>query len=169
MKLIQRFDLILEKISRYGLIAAFFSMLVLAVLAIVFRWMGESLLWVDPLVRHLVFVSAFLGGSLATSKNVHINVDVLTKLLEKTKSKIVHWVHKNLVRLFCLITCLALARAGYQFYVSEKEFGAPSFLGIHSSYLVGIIMAGMLLISLRYLNQILISVLSGEASESHHL
>jgi TRAP-type C4-dicarboxylate transport system permease small subunit len=169
VKFIQRFDLVLEKISRYGLIAAFFSMLVLSVLAIVFRWMGESLLWVDPLVRHLVFASAFLGGSLATSKNVHISVDVLTKLLEKSKSKILHWLHKNLVRLFCLLTCLGLARAGYQFYLSEKEFGAPAFLGIHSSFLVGIICVGMLLISLRYLNQILISILSGEASESHHL
>lgn len=169
MKLIQRFDQLLEKISRYGLIAAFFSMLLLSVVAIAFRWMGQSLLWVEPLVRHLVFASAFLGGSLATSQNVHINVDVLTKLLEKSKSKLLHWVHRNLVRLFCLITCLVLTRAGYQFYLSEKEYGAPAFLGIHSAYLVGIIFAGMLLISLRYLNQILISILSGEASESHPL
>lgn len=169
MKLIQRFDDFLEKLSRYGLIAAFFTMLVLSVLAIVFRWMGQSLLWVEPLVRHLVFLSAFLGGSLATSKNVHISVDVLTKLIEKSKSRIVHWVHRNLVRLFCLITCLVLTRAAYHFYLSEKEYGAPSFLGIHSAYLVGIIWVGMLLISLRYLNKLLLSLLAGEGYESHTL
>lgn len=169
MKLILAFDQMLEKLSRYGLIAAFFTMLVMSVLAIVYRWLGMSLLWVDPLVRHLVFVSAFLGGSLATSKNVHINIDVLTKLLEKSKSKLLHWVHKNLVRIFCLLTCLALSKAGYDFYLSEKEYGAPALLGIHSAYLVGIICVGMLLISLRYLNQLILSLLNGEASGSHHL
>lgn len=169
MKAIQSFDQFLEKLSRTGLIAAFFIMLVLSVLAIVFRWVGQSVLWIEPVVRHLVFLSAFLGGSLATSKNVHINVDVLTKLLEKSKSGLLHWIVRNLVRLFCLITCLALCKAGWDFFISEKEFGAPAFLGIHSAYLVGIIFAGMLLISLRYLNKLLIGLINGEAIESHRL
>jgi TRAP-type C4-dicarboxylate transport system permease small subunit len=45
-------------------------------------------------------VSAFFGGSLATSKNVHIKVDALTKLVERSKSKILHFAVKNIVTLF---------------------------------------------------------------------
>ena len=169
MKLLMRFDDVLEKISRWGLISCLFGILSMAVAAIVFRWLGNSILWMEPLTRHLVFLSAFLGGSLATSKDVHIKVDVLTKLIEKSSSRILHWCHRNLVRLFCFITCLALTYAGWSFYLSEREFGAPSFLNLHSSLLVGIIPIGMALITLRYFNQLLIGIISGDQRESHRL
>jgi TRAP-type C4-dicarboxylate transport system permease small subunit len=161
MKLFVTFDDILERVSRYGLVASLFMILGLSVFAIVLRWLGSSLMWIEPLVRHLVFLSAFLGGSLATSKNVHIKVDILTKLLERTHSKIIHWIHKNLVALFCLLVCLVLTKSGWDFYLVEKEFGAPGFLHIHSAYLVGIIPFGMGLIALRFFNQLIIGVVQG--------
>ncbi len=161
MKLFVTFDDILERVSRYGLVASLFIILGLSVFAIVLRWLGSSLMWIEPLVRHLVFLSAFLGGSLATSKNVHIKVDILTKLIERSHSKIIHWIHKNLVALFCLIVCMVLTKSGWDFYLVEKEFGAPGFLHIHSAYLVGIIPAGMGLIALRFFNQLIIGVVQG--------
>jgi TRAP-type C4-dicarboxylate transport system permease small subunit len=161
MKLFVTFDDILERVSRYGLVAALFMILGLSVFAIVLRWLGSSLMWIEPLVRHLVFLSAFLGGSLATSKNVHIKVDLFTKLLERSHSKIIHWIHKNLIALFCLIVCVVLTKSGWDFYLVEKEFGAPGFLHIHSAYLVGIIPFGMGLIALRFFNQLIIGVVQG--------
>lgn len=161
MKLFVTFDDILERFSRYGLVASLFMILGLSVFAIVLRWLGSSLMWIEPLVRHLVFLSAFLGGSLATSKNVHIKVDILTKLLERSHSKIIHWIHKNLIALFCLVVCIVLTKSGWDFYLVEKEFGAPGFLHIHSAYLVGIIPFGMGLIALRFLNQLIIGVVQG--------
>jgi TRAP-type C4-dicarboxylate transport system permease small subunit len=161
MKLFVVFDDLLERVSRYGLVASLFMILGLSVFAIVLRWLGSSLMWIEPLVRHLVFLSAFLGGSLATSKNVHIKVDILTKLLERSHSKIIHWIHKNLVTLFCLIVCVVLTKSGWDFYLVEKEFGAPGFLQIHSAYLVGIIPVGMGLIALRFFNQLIIGVVQG--------
>jgi TRAP-type C4-dicarboxylate transport system permease small subunit len=119
-------------------------------------------MWLEPLTRHLVFLSAFLGGSLATSKRVHIRVDLLTKLVEISNSKIIKWIHHNLINLFCFITCLILTKASYDFFLVEKEYGAPAFLDIHSSWLVGIIPVGMGLISLRFLNQLLIGIVHGE-------
>lgn len=164
-KAILFFDDILEKISRWGLVFSLLTILLLAVISIVLRWLGSSVMWIEPLTRHMVFLSSFLGGSLATSKNVHIRVDLLSKLVEMSNSKTLKWIHHNLVSLFCLVTCVALMLASYDFFVVEKEYGAPSFLNIHSSWLVGIIPFGMGLISLRFLNQFLLGLVRGGNSE----
>ena len=105
MKFFVVLDETLDKVSRYSLVACLLIILTLAVLAIVLRWLGSSVMWIEPLVRHLVFLSAFLGGSVATSKRVHIKVDLLTKLVEKSQSKILKWFHSNLISLFCFIVC----------------------------------------------------------------
>lgn len=168
-KFFKAFDGLLERLSRWGLISSLFTILLLAVLSIILRWMGSSPLWLEPLIRHVVFLSAFLGGSLATSKGVHIKVDVLTHLVESSKSKVLHWFHRNIVALFSLITCVFLVKAGLDFYLVEREYGAPAFLEIHSSYLVGIIPFGMALISLRFLNRLLIGLFHGEPIEPHRL
>lgn len=163
MKWVKTFDQMLEKLSRWGIVASLFTILLLAVSAIVMRWMGQSLMWMEPLTRHLVFLSTFLGGSLATSRNEHIKVDLLTKLIEKSPSRALHWCHRNIVTVFCFLVCFYLTRSGWDFYLSEKEFGAPSFLDIHSAWLVGIIPAGMALITLRFLNRLLLSIFQGDA------
>lgn len=169
LKIISLIDDGLEKLSRYGIIACLFGILLFAVLSIVLRWVGHSLMWIEPLVRHLVFLSAFFGGSLATSKNVHIRVDLLTKLIENSNSKILKWFHHNLVALFSFVTCLFLMKAAWDFYLVEKEFGALGFLDIHSSIWVGIIPFGMGLISLRFFNQLIFGLLNGDKRESHSL
>lgn len=161
MKLIRGFDEVLERISRYGLVACLFGVLGFAFLAIVLRWFGSSVMWIDPMVRHLVFLSAFLGGSLATSSNQHIKVDLFSKLIEMSSSKLLHWIHRNLISLFCFIVTFVLVKSSWDFYQVEKEFGAPAFLEIHSAWLVAIIPFGMGLICLRFLNQLLIGMFSG--------
>lgn len=169
MKFIRNFDHILERVSRAGLILGFSAILLLSVGSIVLRWLGSSLLWIDPLTRHLVFCCAFLGGSLATSAGVHIRIDLVSKLLEKTKSSGVKHAYQFLLAGFSLVVCLFLTLASWDFFLSEKEYGSPDFLGIHSSYLVGIIFVGMGLISFRFLNQMLMVIFPGEEIEHSHL
>lgn len=164
-KLILAFDGVLEKISRWGIISSLFIILGFAVISIVLRWLGSSPLWIEPLIRHVVFLSAFFGGSLATSKGVHIKVDLLTHVVENSRSKVIHWVHKNLIALFCLITTTFLMKASWDFYVVEREFGAEAFLNIHSSYLVAIIPFGVGLIALRFLNRLLLGLIQGDSRE----
>lgn len=159
---IQGFDNILEIFSRWGLVSMLFLILVFAVSSIFLRWVGLSPLWIEPLIRHLVFLSAFLGGSIATSRGVHIKVDLLTHVLEKSSSKILYWLNKNLVTFFCFLTSVVLTKASWDFYLVEKEFGANAFLDIHSSYLVGIIPFGMLLITLRFFNRFIIGLIEGD-------
>ncbi len=168
MRLIRIFDDILERLSRWGLISCLLMILSLAVMAIFFRWGGKSFMWLEPLVRHLVFLSAFLGGSLATSKNVHIKVDILTKLVEMSSSRFIRWLHRNMITLFCCLTMLVLLKSSYEFYLSEKEFGSPAFLHIHSSYLVAIIPFGVGLILLRFINQLILGI-NGEQRDTHHV
>jgi TRAP-type C4-dicarboxylate transport system permease small subunit len=165
LKVIRAFDDTLEKISRWGLVFSLFVILGFAVLAIVLRWMGDSPMWIDPLVRHMVFLSAFLGGSLATSKGVHIRVDLFSKLLESFPSRTLRWLHTNVISLFCLVTTVTLMLAGWDFYTVEKEFGAPALLGLHSSWLVAIVPFGLGLIALRFLNQLLLGIMNGESLE----
>lgn len=162
-KLVQAFDDVLEKISRWGLVFSLFFILGFAVLSILLRWFGMSPMWLEPMIRHVVFLSAFLGGSLATSKGAHIKVDLLSHLMEASKSKIIHWMHRNLVALFCLVTTIVLAKASYDFFLVEREFGSVAFLGLHSSYLVAIIPFGMGLIALRFLNKLLLGLMQGDA------
>ena len=164
-KIILIFDFVLEKISRWGIILCLLIILSLAVSSIVLRWMGMSPLWIEPLIRHLVFLSAFLGGSLATSKRVHIKIDLLTHVLDKSSSRILHWLHSNIISLFCLITVTVLMKASWDFYLVEEEFGAPAFLEIHSSWLVGIVPLGLGLIALRFLNRLLLGLIQGESRE----
>lgn len=159
------FDNILEKISRWGLVSSLFLILGLAVLSIVLRWFGTSPSWIEPLIRHLVFLSSFLGGSIATSRKLHIKVDVLTKVIEASSFKMLNWLHRNLINLFCVITCGFLTVSSYDFFVVEKEFGNQAFLNIHSSYLVGIIPFGMGLICLRFFNQLLLGIAHGDSDE----
>ena len=161
MKFFVVLDEFLDRFSRYSLVTCLLLILTLSVSAIVLRWMGSSVMWIEPLVRHLVFLSAFLGGSIATSKRVHIKVDLLTKLVDKSNSKIIKWIHSNLVSLFCLSVCFFLTKSGWDFFLVEREFGAPAFLSIHSAYLVAIIPFGMGLIGLRFLNQLMVGVLQG--------
>lgn len=168
-KIILAFDEILEKISRWGIIVCLYVILGFAVLSIVLRWLGMSPSWIEPMIRHVVFLSAFFGGSLATSKNVHIKVDVLTKVVENSHSKILQWLHRNLVALFCLIVTTVLMKSAYDFFLVEREFGAHAFLGIHSSWLVAIIPFGMGLIALRFLNQLILGLMKGDAREHHRV
>lgn len=129
-------------------------MLFLSVLSIVLRWFEVSLLWIEPLVRHLVFVAAFIGGSLATGANQHIKIDLLARILEKVEKPVVKKIVDLLILLCTLLACLILVKASYDLAVVEFEYGKIEFLGIHSGYLLSIIPAGMGFISLRVMTQV---------------
>ena len=57
-------------------------MMILSITGIVLRWFNIAFLWIDPLVRHLVFICTFLGGAIATGRGTHIGIDIIGRLLE---------------------------------------------------------------------------------------
>jgi TRAP-type C4-dicarboxylate transport system permease small subunit len=150
IKFFTKIDSLLEKSCYYLLIVSIFVMLFISVLTIVLRWFGITYLWFDPLARHLVFLCAFLGGSLAVKKDNHIRIDLTAKILESkglVKTERAFFYITNTV---CSFGCLWLSKSAYDLFVSELEYGKEVFLGIHSSALIGIIPIGFIVISYRF-------------------
>ncbi len=155
--MIKKIDNLIDKISFYGIVTAVVLMLLLTVLNIVLRWFNVSIHWIDPFVRHLVFLSAFLGGSLATGKDNHIRIDLASKILEGLNKPLLKiWIERS-IYLVTLIATVLLAKAGLDFTKIELEFGKEVFLSLHSGVMAAIIPFGMGLISLRYLLRLLLT------------
>ncbi len=146
--MIKKFDQVLESSLKWILICAVMLMLGLTLFNIFMRYFNMAFHWIDPLVRHLVFLCAFLGGALATGSGHHIKIDLLSNILEKDNKKA-----KNIVQFISTIvtgiSCILVTYAAYLFALSEFEYGSPNFLGIHSGILVSIIPFGMGVIALR--------------------
>ena len=152
--MIKKIDGWLENIAKISIVICVFGMLSLSVLSIVLRWFEVSLLWIEPLVRHLVFLAAFIGGSLATGAGQHIKIDLLARLLEKIEKPFLKKIVELITLALTLLACLILVKASYSLAAIEFEYGKPQFLGIHSGYLLSIIPVGMGFICLRVLTQI---------------
>lgn len=157
MEILKKFDAVVEKGITWFLVTTILSVMILSVLTIILRWFQLNLQWIEPLTRHLVFLSAFLGGAVATKRATHIGIDVLGKYFE---AKEWHNVLTNVQRYIAFVsfvTLVYLARAGYSFMEVEKEFGTEAFFGLHSSSLVAIIPFGFLLIAYRFLYMFIVS------------
>lgn len=152
--MIEKLDKKLEVFCKWAIVICIFTMLGLSILNIVLRWFELSILWIEPFVRHLVFLSTFLGGVLATGANQHIKIDLLSRLMEKFKRPRLQKVVDGLVLLVTLVACLLIVKSSYDLTLIEFEFGKAHFLNIHSGYLVGIIPVGMSLVCLRVMTQL---------------
>ena len=148
---IKKLDSIAERITSQVLIVCVLSMLFLSVVNIFLRWFNMTLFWVEPLVRHLVFLSAFLGGALATGKRSHIGIDVLHRWLENKKDSGLAKLILISTTSVSIGTLLWLVYAGVEFMKVELQYGRDVFWGIHSGLLVGIIPFGFGLICLRFI------------------
>lgn len=156
-RVIRKFDLLIESFAKYALVFCVFGMLSISVLSIVLRWFEFTFQWFEPLVRHLVFISAFLGGVMATGNKTHIGIDIIGKYLEsKGNEKALIWIER-VVSLASAVTLIWLTSACIQFVGVEAIYGKEVFLGIHSKFLVGIIPVGFSLISLRFFNLLICS------------
>ena len=164
VKIFKKIDHLVESIANAGLVICVSGMLFFGLATIVLRWIGQSVLWMDPLVRHLVFLSAFLGGALATGKKQHIAIDVLGKYLEGKKlTKYQKQLH-GILGLFCTLILGWLAYGSIAFVKDTYEFEGIVFLGIHRSVLVAIIPFGLGLMMLRFFYIFLDAFSSAETS-----
>lgn len=144
-------DELIEKLSSWGLVFCVFAMLSISVLSIVLRWFSTSLHWSEPFVRHMVFLSTFLGGVIATGRGTHIGIDIIGKWCEgKGKEILVVWI-RRIISLASFCTLAWLVYASYDFMKIELKYGREVFWGISSGFLVGIIPFGFSLIAYRFL------------------
>ena len=150
-KALKGVDTFMEKVSLYALIVSVFGMLLLTLLTIVLRWFSVTYLWMDPLIRHLVFLSTFLGGVVATGSKQHIAIDIFYRMAEQKGKERLTLFFQFLTALVSCITLIWLITGAIQFVNDAFKYEKVVFLGIHRGFLVSIIPFGMGLIAYRFL------------------
>ncbi|MEE3079012.1 MAG: TRAP transporter small permease subunit [Bdellovibrionota bacterium] len=144
-----RFISFFDNLIKAYVVTVVFLILTVSVLSIVLRWFQVSLSWTEPLVRHLVFLSAFLGATLAASTSRHIAIEILEKFLEAKEEFKKIYVLQKIIAVITTVCLVFLMLSGYDFFKVEKEYGVEVFWGIHSSTLVFIIPLGFGLVLFR--------------------
>lgn len=161
-KVFKTIDWLVEKLAVVGLVIAVISMLLLTLMVIFMRWLDTTYMWVDPLVRHLVFLCAFLGGVLAVGNKEHIGIDLIGKFLEQKNCHKIKNTLEKIIYLACSLTCVWVIFGAIRFVQDAYEFESQDvFLGISTGALVTIIPLGFALMSYRFFFQFIHSLFAG--------
>ena len=155
MRFIKSINDIIDSFSKYMVSLLILGMLFFSLFAIVSRWFAVSFIWIEPLVRHMVFFSTFLGGVLAVSKRSHISIDILTRLIEERISKNALKFLRAIISLITVLILFLVIYSSYQFVKVEVLYGRDVFWGIKSGTLVYSIPVGFFLIAMRFILQII--------------
>ena len=157
MKTLERLNAWIERTETVILVLVLGIMVVFAFLQVVLRNIfNEGILWGDIFLRHLVLWVGFLGASLATREQKHINIDLFNRFLpEKGKQ-----VSRMVTNLFSVFICLLLTDASWTFVQDEKMMGTILFADIQTWYFQIIIPIGFFLMSFRFLFLTLENVVS---------
>ncbi len=116
---------ILRRLEEGFLAALLLVMILLSCLQIFLRLFFDSgLIWIDPLLRHLVVWGGFFGAVLAVSRNKHISLDISEFLLP---ARYIVWL-RLVARMSGCLVCAVLTYASCLFLQSEMEYGSGDFL-----------------------------------------
>ncbi|MEJ2538147.1 MAG: TRAP transporter small permease [Calditrichia bacterium] len=156
-KILQSVDSGLAYVETGLIILILGSMVLLSFLQVLMRnFFDTGILWGDIFLRHLVLWVGFIGASLATREEKHINIDLLTRLIPK---KIVPFA-KIVIDVTSVIICLVLVKAGWEFVSMEIEANTTLFQNVPSWYFEIIIPIGFALIALRFIFKIIEQIIS---------
>ena len=148
MKVIEKLNLWIQRTETIVLVLVLGIMVLFAFLQVVLRNIfNEGILWGDILLRHLVLWVGFLGASLATREQKHINIDLFSRFMSDKGKLIVRFI----TNLFSVFICYLLADAGWTFVQDEQMMGTAIFADIPAWYFQIIIPIGFILMSFRFL------------------
>ena len=147
MKQILKLEQKIVKLEKSVLVILVVLMAALSFLQVFLRlFLGKSILWLDPLLRHFVLWAGFLGAALASSLDKHFALDILTGNLNRRKVKVLSTVNK----LFTGAVCVVLMIAAVKFVKSEIIFKSTLFsignFQVPAIYMEFILPLGFLLI-----------------------
>ncbi len=111
-----------------GLLVALLSLLIiLASTQILMRNLFDTgIVWIDPLLRVMVLWLGLIGASVAVREHKHIQIDVLTHLLNPRFFLVI----QTGVYLFSAGVCLTIAWYGASWIKLDYEDQISSFIGI---------------------------------------
>ena len=148
MKILELINRWIEKTETALLVFIVSVMVILAFLQVVLRNIfDEGILWGDIFLRHLVLWVGFIGASLATRQQKHINIDLFARLLSGKWKEFA----KLITNLFAVYICALLADAGWTFVQDEIQYKTTVFKEVPAWYFQIIIPVGFLLMSFRFL------------------
>ncbi len=148
MQILEMINHWIEKAETALLVAVLSVMVVLAFMQVVLRNVfDQGILWGDVFLRHLVLWVGFLGASLATREEKHINIDLFARILKGRAKEISHLV----TNLFAAVVCYFLADAGIAFVADEITYKTTIFNDIPAWYFQVIIPVGFALMAFRFL------------------
>jgi len=118
MKFLNTISHALSYIERITVVSLLAGMIVLAFTQVILRnFFSSGFLWADPFLRHIVLWIGFLGGSLATQQEKHINLDIVTRFVSPRYKHII----RIATNLFAATVTFMLAGAGLTFLKNEIE------------------------------------------------
>ena len=139
-----------ERLEEILLVFLVALMLLLGFLQILFRnLISIGIVWVDPLVRHLVLWIALLGASVATRENRHISIDLLAGYL----SQALHQRVQGGLQLFSAFLCLYLVHPAIRFLQDDYQVGKMLAFGIPLWVSQAIMPVMMLVLGMRFFLQ----------------
>ncbi len=148
MKTLKKINNFIAGIESWLLIVIVLAMVILSFLQVILRNVfAQGIIWGDTFLRHLVLWVGFIGASLATREDKHINIDVLGRLL---KGKAQH-INQMVINFFSMFIAGYLGWASWRFVMMEKKFGSELLSGLPVWYFQIIIPVGFALMALRFL------------------
>lgn len=161
-----RWARVIGRLEAWALSVQLGAMLFFAVLQIILRnGFNTGIVWVEPLLRHLVLWVGFTAAVVAAGRLRHIHMDVLGRLLPDAGRLLL----LRFTTLIAAAVCAVLARASWIFLGQERAFGSTGFLGIPIWLLTVVIFLGFALIAKRFVARALAPTAELEeiARESH--
>jgi TRAP-type C4-dicarboxylate transport system permease small subunit len=168
-KLLSFIDRLVSYSALYALVVLIFAILTLTLMNILLRPFEITFLWIDPMVRHLVFLSAFLGGVLAIGKRQLIAIDIVARSLEKANFHRTQKYLERVILVVCIGSLIWLNCGSIEFINYAFEFEGVDFLGIQRGCLVAIIPIGFSLMIYRFFYRLILSICPNHPDLKLHL
>lgn len=151
--ILRKVDRLFYNVERTLIVVFVFSMTGLVLLSILCRnvpWIGRDFPWMFELTQIMVLWCAFIGGSLASRFNRHININLFPYYLRK-KPRLGRFIDA-LLSLVVMVVAGFLCISAYGFVKMEYEFGEilPS-MGIKLWAFQTILIYIFIMVSFRYL------------------
>jgi len=139
-----------ERLEEIVLVSLVVLMVLLGFLQILFRnLISIGIIWIDPVVRHLVLWIALLGASIATRENRHISIDILSGRISPDRYARI----QGGMQLFSALVCLLLVQPAIQFLQNDYEAGKTLAFGIPLWVSQAVMPVMMTVIGVRFLLQ----------------
>jgi len=143
----RRFIDAIHRVESWTIATFLLTMILLSFFQIVLRnAAGSGLLWIDPLLRHLLLWIGFAGAALAARLDRHMHIEALSRVLPRSASR-----GARLVTLAATaVVCVILSGASFDAVREESQAGTASFLGIPTWCLQVVIPFGFFFMAYRF-------------------